>query len=493
MTTPTDPAREADRHARRDLWDAIARRSDRQLGWGGYYHHRLRQLYRLAIPAGSRVLELGCGRGDLLAAVAPSVGVGVDLSVEMVQRARARYPGLRFIEGDALDVDLGETFDVVILSDLINDVPDVPRLLDRVRRASTPSTRVVLNFFSRLWDLPLSAARRLGLAQPLPGSRGLAVEDVEQLLQLSGFEVIRRSREVIWPVRTPLVASAVNKCLTRFWPFSHLSLANLIVARPFGTPASAVDEAEGRDRPAAPARPLAVSVIVPARNAAGNVPAILARVPELGAGTEIVFVEGHSSDDTYAAIERAIAAAPRRRCKLLRQVGKGKGDAVRLGFAEATGDLLMTLDADLSTPPEELRRCYDVLASGKAEFANGVRLDYPTGNAATRFLHVLGRNFFGLAFSWLLGQPVSDTWAGTQALRRADYLRLAANRAYFGDFDPSGDFDLLFGAAKLNLKIVDVPVGHRERPDGTTRTPRWRHGLLLLRMTAIAARRLKFV
>ena len=497
MTTPTDPAREADRRARREHWDGIAQRSDQRPGWGGYYHRRLQDLYRLAIPAGARVLELGCGRGDLLAAVEPSLGVGIDLSGEMVRRARERHPSLRFLEADALDVELGETFDYVILSDLINDAWDVQRLLDQVRRVSKPSTRLVMNFFSRLWELPLAAARRAGLAQPLPRSNWLAVEDVDNLLYLSGFDVVRRSREVIWPLRTPGVDAAVNKGLTRVWPFSHLSLANLVVARPFGTPASAVEEPrapEFLEQPAqVAARPLKVSVIVPARNEAGNVPAIMARIPELGAGTEIVFVEGHSSDDTYGAIERAIAAEPGRQCKVFRQTGKGKGDAVRLGFARATGDVLMILDADLTMPPEELHRYYDVLASGKAEFANGVRLVYPMEKEAMRFLNLLGNKFFSLAFSWLLGQPVKDTLCGTKVLRRADYERIAANRSYFGDFDPFGDFDLLFGAAKLNLKIVDVPIRYRERTYGTTNIQRWRHGLLLLRMTAFAARRIKFV
>ena len=489
MTIHTDSAWDADRRARRDHWDAIAQRSDRRPGWGGYYHRRLHDVYRLAIPPGARVLELGCGRGDLLAAVRPSVGVGVDLSGEMARRAREQHPGLRFVEGDALEVVLGETFDFVILSDLINDAWDVQRLLDQVRRVSVPTTRLVMNFFSRLWEVPLGIARRVGLAQPLLRSNWLALDDVRNLLYLSGFDVVRRSVEVIWPVRTPGVDAVCNKVLTRLWPFQQLALAHLVVARPVGAPASAAGAAPVPE----PDRPLTVSVIVPARNEAGNVPAIMARVPELGAGTEIVFVEGHSSDDTYAAIERAVAENPGRNCKLFRQTGRGKGDAVRLGFAWATGDVLMILDADLTMPPEELHRYYDALASGKAEFANGVRLVYPMEREAMRFLNLLGNKFFSLAFSWLLGQPVKDTLCGTKVLRRAAYERISANRGYFGEFDPFGDFDLLFGAAKLNLKIVDVPIRYRERTYGSTNIQRWRHGLLLLRMTAFAARRIKFV
>jgi glycosyltransferase involved in cell wall biosynthesis len=236
-----------------------------------------------------------------------------------------------------------------------------------------------------------------------------------------------------------------------------------------------------------------VSVIVPARNEAGNIARIFATVPEMGGGTALVFVEGHSTDDTYETIKKAISANPHRSSHLLRQEGNGKGDAVRLGFKHATGDILMILDADLTVTPDDLPRFYEVLVSGKAEFVNGVRLVYPMEKEAMNFLNLLGNKFFSLAFSWLLGQPIKDTLCGTKVLRKADYERIAANRSYFGDFDPFGDFDLLFGAAKLNLKICEVPIRYRERTYGTTNIQRWKHGWLLLRMVFFAALRIKFV
>jgi glycosyltransferase involved in cell wall biosynthesis len=235
-----------------------------------------------------------------------------------------------------------------------------------------------------------------------------------------------------------------------------------------------------------------VSIIVPARNEAGNIEEIFRRVPDLGVETELVFVEGHSRDGTFEAIEAAMAAHPERPCQLLRQTGEGKGNAVREGFARARGDVLMILDADLTVPPEDLPRFYAALVSGKGEFINGVRLVYPMEAEAMRFLNLLGNKFFSWAFSFLLGQPVKDTLCGTKVLWRSCYEAIAANRAYFGDFDPFGDFDLLFGAAKLNQKIVDLPIRYRERRYGATNIRRWKHGLLLLRMVAFAAGRLKF-
>jgi glycosyltransferase involved in cell wall biosynthesis len=233
--------------------------------------------------------------------------------------------------------------------------------------------------------------------------------------------------------------------------------------------------------------------VVPARNEAGNIEQIFARTPEMGAGTELIFIEGHSKDDTYQAIQAAIAKHPERSTQLFRQEGVGKGDAVRLGFRKATGDVLMILDADLTVAPEDLPRFFDALRSGDADFVNGVRLVYPMEKKAMRFWNLLGNKFFSLAFSWLLGQSIKDTLCGTKVLSRANYERVAANRAYFGDFDPFGDFDLLFGAARLSLRIVDLPIRYRERTYGTTNIQRWRHGWLLLRMLLFAARRLKFV
>jgi glycosyltransferase involved in cell wall biosynthesis len=236
-----------------------------------------------------------------------------------------------------------------------------------------------------------------------------------------------------------------------------------------------------------------VSVIVPARNEGGNIADIFARLPWMGKETELIFVEGHSTDDTVARIEAEIKTHPERKSRLLHQTGKGKADAVRLGFSAATGDILMILDADLTVPPEDLERFYHALVTGKGDFINGVRLVYPMERRAMRFLNLVGNKFFGLAFSWLLGQPIKDSLCGTKIMWKRDYDLIAANRHYFGDFDPFGDFDLLFGAAKLTLKIVDLPIRYRERTYGTTNIQRWRHGLLLLQMVAFAARRIKFV
>jgi ubiquinone/menaquinone biosynthesis C-methylase UbiE len=459
-------------------WDRVARSLGRVDRWNRAYHHRLQERYRWLIPAGRHVLEIGCGTGDLLAAVEPAVGVGVDFSAGMLSVAHQRHPHLRFVRDDAHDLDLGGTFDYIILSDVINDVWDVQRVFERVRRHSAPHTRIVLNIHSHLWALPLRIVKALGLSRPMLEQSWLTVDDVANLLRLADCEIVQQSTEVLWPFATPGIAALCNRWLAKMWPFSIGALTHMLVARPFG-----------EARPAAPR----VSVVVPARNEAGNVPHIFARVPEMGAGTELIFVEGHSSDDTFGAIQSHIERHPEHPAILLRQSGEGKGDAVREGFARASGDMLMILDADLTVAPEDLPRFYAALVGGKGDMVNGVRLVYPMDDRAMRFFNLLGNKFFSLLFSWLLGQTIKDTLCGTKVLWRCDYERIAAARAYFGDFDPFGDFDLLFGASKLSLKIIEMPVRYRRRTYGETQIQRWRHGALLLRMSAIALRKLRFV
>ncbi|MCD6584940.1 MAG: glycosyltransferase family 2 protein, partial [Desulfobacteraceae bacterium] len=343
-----------------------------------------------------------------------------------------------------------------------------------------PQTRLIINFYSNLWRIPLSIIKWLGKGADLLPQNWLAQNDVVNLLELSGFDVINGRSKILWPLQWFFLTSLCNRYLANVLPFRWFALTNFIVARP------AQKDIGTEKLPS-------VSVVVAARNEAGNIEQIIKRVPPLGSRTQIVFVEGHSTDNTYETIEKAIKQHPDKQISLYRQPGKGKGDAVRLGFEKADGDILMILDADMTVPPEDLPRFVEAIASGKGEFINGVRLVYPMEDEAMRFFNIVGNKFFSLAFSWLLEQPIKDTLCGTKVMWKKDYQKLADNRSYFGDFDPFGDFDLLFGAAKLNLKIVEVPVRYRSRTYGDTNISRWRHGWMLLKMVVFAARRIKFV
>jgi 2-polyprenyl-3-methyl-5-hydroxy-6-metoxy-1,4-benzoquinol methylase len=458
-------------------WDAIAAQSFP--GLNCYYHRYLERIYRYMVPEGVRVLEVGCGKGELLAAVNPKEGVGVDQSAEMIRQAKEKFPQLNFVHSTGEKVQLSGTFDVIILSDLLNNVWDVQELLAHLRQYCSDSTRIIINVYSRLWQPLLTLARKAGMAPPMLSQNWLTVEDIRGLLALEDFDVIQTFSEIIIPVQIPLISYLANRFAAKIFPFKFFCLTNVLIARKVPT------------FDILPEKPV-VSVIVAARNEEGNIKDILRRTPEMGGGTEIIFVEGGSSDNTYAKIKEEMAKFPDKNISVYQQTGNGKGDAVRLGFSKATGDILMILDADMTVPPENLPQFYNALVTGKGEFINGVRLVYPMESEAMRFWNLVGNKFFSLAFSWLLGQSIKDTLCGTKVLTKKNYEKIAANRTYFGEFDPFGDFDLIFGAAKQNLKIIDLPVRYRDRHYGTTNISRWHHGMILLRMVIFAATKIKF-
>jgi SAM-dependent methyltransferase len=441
------------------------------------YPRLLARYFSFLIPPGARVLELGCGLGDLLAAVKPSRGVGVDFSPAAIERACQRHPELEFHVAEAADFTGAEKFDYLILSDLVNDLDDVQTVLTHLHRFAHPRTRLVLNFFNNVWRPTLGLAEKLGAKAPTLQQNWLSHGDMRNLLHLAGWEVIKTDARILFPMNLPLLAPLLNRWLAPW--LKPLCLTVFIVARPQPQPD--------------PNRHYRCTVVIPARNEAGNIEAVVQRTPEMGLGTEILFIEGGSHDNTWEELQRVARQYPQRQIRTLKQQGKGKGGAVREAFAEATGDLLFILDADLTMPPEQLPQFYAVARSGLADFINGVRLVYPMEDEAMQFVNMIGNHFFSQAFSWLLGQRIKDTLCGTKVLFRADYEAIALNRSCFGDFDPFGDFDLLFGAAKLNLRILDLPIRYQARTYGETNIQRWRHGLLLLRMVMFAATRLKFI
>lgn len=441
-----------------------------------FYRRLLAHRYNLLIRPGDRVLEIGCGEGELLSQLRCRECVGLDLSSEQVGRGRRRYPSLDLRVGAGETDSLPEgPFDVIILSDVLNYAADVEVLLRRLHGIAHDDTRIVINIFNTLWRPILGVVRRCGWAPPQPPSNWLSRRDVINLCGLAEWEVFKTFGAVLMPLQLGPLTSLVNRWMAPLLPALCLSI--FLVAR-------------GMPRRSEASR---VSVVIPARNEAGSVAQAIERMPALGRETELIFVEGNSTDDTWDVISKLPDTFAHGRIVKMQQSGKGKGNAVVEGFAAATGDILMILDADLTVPPEDLPKFVDVLASGRGDFANGVRLVYPMDEKAMQFANLVANKGFSLIFSWLLGQPVKDTLCGTKVLRRVDYERIDRGRSYFGDFDPFGDFDLLFGADKQNLKIVDVPVRYKERFYGETNISRWRHGVILLRMVVFAARRLKFV
>ena len=435
---------------------------------------------RFLVPEGLSVLELGCGTGSLLAALKPTRGVGIDISEKMVELAKAGAPDLTFKVGDVEDPTTLESldgpFDIIVLSDLLGNLNDVQQVLGNLRPLCHSGTRVVIAYYSPLWEPVLRFGEIVGLRMPQPAMTWLSSTDVAGFLGLENFDVVKSEWRQLLPRRLLGFGTLINRYLAPFPLIRGLCLRHYVVARVM---------------PAEPAQGLSTTVLVPCRNERGNIESAVTRLPAFCDDIEIVFVEGNSSDGTYEECERVRDAYPDKDIKVFKQPGKGKGDAVRKGFDEARGDVLMILDADLTVPPEQLPKFYDALASGKGEFINGTRLVYPMESGAMRFLNYWANRTFAVIFSWLLNQRFTDTLCGTKVLRKTHYDQVVANRAYFGEFDPFGDFDLIFGAAKLNLKITEVPIRYADRTYGETQISRFRHGLLLLQMVLFAFRKLK--
>jgi SAM-dependent methyltransferase len=450
--------------------------------WQRGFHAQLLRHFRHHISEGSRVLEWGCGGGDLLAGLKPARGLGLDFSSRMIARAGERQSGNSVLEFRAADIEtelVTEPFDHIILDYLTGYLPDIQSALKNLHSCAHPRTRMHVTTFNSLWLIPLRVAEGLGMASHQPASNWLSHDDLINLLELTGWEIVGTEHLQLCPFELPLLAGLCNRLLVNLPLIRHLGVTTAITARPRRAPLLA-----GK---------IACSVIVPARNEAGNIRAALDRIPVLGGQTEVIFVEGHSTDDTWETIQRETAAYPGPHfIRVLQQPGKGKWDAVRAGFAVAQGDVFVIQDADLTAPPEDLSKFFDALASGAAEFVNGSRLIYPVEKGAMRFLNMIGNKFFSRALSYVLGQQIKDSLCGTKMLLRSDYDRLSRRIAPFGAFDPFGDFNLLFGAALLDLRIRDVPVRYKDRTYGTTNISRFRHGWQLLKMTWWGLRHLRW-
>lgn len=460
--------------------DRQAPERDDWIARGSYFHEEDRRFMRFLIPEGKEVVELGCGTGQLLHALRPSRGVGVDFGEKMIEIARSKYPGVEFRVGDIEDErtieELEGPFDYIVLSDVVGYLEDCETTFVNLHKICTPSTRLVVAYYSKLWEPVLRLAEWLGAKMPQVEQNWLSAEDIANVLDLADFEVIKSEWRQLLPKRLLGIGRLINRFVGTLPLIRRACLRNYTVARPMLN--------TELEKPS-------TSVIIPCRNERGNIEDAIKRLPRLCDDVEVIFVEGNSRDNTLEECYRVRDAFPDVDIKVLQQNGVGKGDAVHLGFAEARGQILMILDADLTVPPESLPKFYRALVSGKGDFINGTRMVYPLEEGAMRFLNFFANRSFASVFSWLLNQRFTDTLCGTKVLRREHYDQIVSNRAYFGDFDPFGDFDLIFGASKLNLKIVEVPIRYADRRYGETQISRFEHGWLLARMVLLAYRKLK--
>lgn len=367
----------------------------------------------------------------------------------------------------------------LILNHTLSYVDDVESFINRLSKKMDNDSRVVVISFNFFWKPVLNIATYLGLRKKGPREPNwLDQNDIKNIFYLMGLEEIKRGSRFLLPLNLGLLSKIVNRFVAQVPIINYFCLTNYQIFRLVPKPV----------------KDYSVSIIIPAKNEKENVRGLLKKIPRLSKNIEVIFVEGHSKDNTLTAIKDEIKSYKGPiKTKLLKQNGIGKADAVNLGLSKAKNEMLIIFDADLSVYPNDLKKFYQAIKDGKAELANGSRLVYPLEGQAMQTLNIVGNKIFSLIFSYLLGQTIKDTLCGTKVLLKKNYNLILKNKGQFGNFDPFGDYNLLFGASKLNLKITDIPVRYHERKYGKTNISRFQHGLLLLKMTLIAARKLKFI
>jgi len=466
-----------------EFFNSIAKERDHWKRKNRYYYKKITQLMKFIIPEESTVLEIGCGTGDLLNDLKPSVGVGIDFSKNMNEIAKKKYSSanLIFLEMDAENLNLNQKFDYIVMSDLIGHLEDVQAFLEELHHVCYSKTKIIITYYNFLWESPLKIGEKLKLKMKEFYQNWFSKHDILNILDLANFETIRAGAILLLPIYIPILSEFLNKYISKLFFLHNLCFTNYVIARPKQNEIFINTD-------------LSCSITIPARNESENIEKAVLQIPEMGKFTEIIFIEGHSQDNTLEEIKRVYEKyKDMRNIKYFIQDNKGKKDAVFKGFDMSSGDILMILDADLAVPPSDLPKFYNAIASGKGEFINGCRLVYPMEKEAMRFLRMLGNKFFSLLFTWILGQYFKDTLCGTKVISKSDYEKLKKGNAYFGDFDKYGDFDLILGAYKQNLKIIEVPVHYKSRTYGSTNIPMWKGGLILFKAALFAMKKIKFI
>src|SRR5438093_6099320 len=462
------------RERTRDQLAKIAARRESWINRNKYYYELLNRLFRFLVEPEKKVLSVRCGTGNLLAVVRPSNGKGIEICREIVDIAQQRNPSFEFAVAfpDKQEFQQvfkpDETFDYILFND-IGDTVDVLQALRNLRPPCQRHTRVLVITYNHLWEPFVTFAEWVGMKVPRTEQNWLSTTDIRNLLKLAGFEALETHRIVILPKYLPLLSVFFNRFCARLPFLSKLCMTQVVVARILP--------------PSVASKELSVSVVIPCKNERGNVEDAVRRIPPLAGRTEIIFCDDQSTDGTAEEVLRVQSLYPEKNIRLEHGPGVCKSRNVWTGFNAATGDILMILDADLTTIPEELPYFIDVIISGQAEFVNGSRLVYPVPKGAMNGANMLGNKFSSVAFTYLLGQRVKDTLCGTKVLWRSDWERIRPMLGSWGTEDRWGDYELLFGAAKLNLKILDLHVHYQERIYGSTKmTKVFRNGLVMLRM-----------
>ena len=454
---------------------------------GKTFHNEDIKFLREIVPQDSNILELGCGNGHLLSSLKPKYGLGIDFSKNLIKEAKKKYTKLDFMEADIeslpSSINTKKTFDFIVISDTIGYLEDVEETLSSLHKYCNKNTRLIVSYYSPLWAPLLSLASYMKLKMSNVHSTLLTPTDISNFLHGAKFDSVRIERKILIPFKMFRLERIINRFLAPLPILSHICLRHYNISRSLETVKTNQE--------------LSASIIIPCKNELGNIKDAISRIPRFTKNLEVIFVEGNSKDGTWEEINAVIKNNKAKKSglsiKAYKQPSKGKADAVFYAFNKASNDILFILDGDLTVAPETLEKFWKKISSGDAEYINGTRLVYPMDNNAMRFLNYIANKIFSILFTWLLGQRFTDTLCGTKVISKENYFRAKKKNSNLGNFDPFGDFFIIFGASRLCLKITEVPIRYKARAYGETQISRFSHGLLLIRMLVFAFLRLKAI
>lgn len=446
-----------------------------------YYYYLIARYFKFVVAPDSRVLDLACGTGDLLAKLKPKFGLGIDISQNVIEEAVTRHPesNLKFVCANVenLNLDLDEKFDYIILNETLGEILDIQKLLKNISKFCSPDTRIIINQYNPIWETILKSGEKIKLKMPELVSNWISMDDIENFIYITGYETIQKYFFILFPIYIPVLSAIFNRFIAKWPVIRRLTLHQMLVARYIFPPMKPEE--------------LSCSLILTCRDEKQNIEPLVRHIPKLGGPTEILFVEGHSTDGTREEIERVITKYKDKNIKLFIQDGIGQKDAFRKGLEKSTGELIIWLEADMTTPPEDVENLWDAYARRKGEYINGTRLVYKMPKGSMPLINLIGNRLFGNVFTGLLGQRFTDTLCGLKAISRKNWEKIIEQSSFFGNFDPFGDFELIFGSIKNNLKVSEVPVKYFPRNYGETKTHPLKHGWLLFKMYWVAYKKFK--
>lgn len=444
----------------RKHFDAIAKDYDYYKKKNGYYHTQIKKFYKQIIPEGSSVLEVGCATGDLLDYLKPSYGLGIDISRNMIEEAKRKHPGLDLVHGEISSIFARSDFDFIILSNLLDYIDDIYTFFVSLKRWMGEYTKLIINHNNPLWAPLIRIGAKFWLRTADAKRNFVTLRDACNLLEVLDFDISEKGFRLILPIYIPVVSHLVNKLFPRLYGINNFSSLQYIICR--------------KRQLASKKKQLSCTVVIPCHNEEQNLVECVRRVSSPGSFTEIIIVDDGSIDNTFQIAKQISEQDPRVRAIRLEK-NLGKGNAVKVGFDNARGDVLIILDADMTVAPEDIPKFFNTIADGAAEFVNGTRMIYPMEKKAMKFLNFFGNKMFGVITSIILGQRNTDVLCGTKALLKRHYKYIKIEDCKWGDFD------LLYGAAKLKLKLVEMPVHYKKRVSGSSKMKAIKHGIGMIR------------